>query len=318
VVDSAAAVEGDFSCAPGSTFFEELGQNTGFQRPISGVVKPTGLLSISPAVRFLDTTDPQDIYVASKLLLSGFLQIMQAKTIYFKYGMHPVMRDMLERGLHQTGTHCFGSRGSLSTDYDDESTRGDCRVVAASVDQAVETCATRLANLPEIPHISRGISFGIDVVPSNPNTSWMVVLHRGPLPLLEIGLSNMPGFHPPEGRRDALINARCAEVVQSTMGSGDNVMVLLKRRTLFPHSKGNSHPRAVAAGRELRMLCREARQKQAGSAETLCELSSWRWRRRRFVGKFDQMPIGHAGSENLKVILKQMDTRLESWLAADS
>ena len=78
-----------------SPFFEELGQNTGFQRPISGVVKPTGLLSISPAVRFLDTTDPQDIYVASKLLLSGFLQIMQAKTIYFKYGMHPVMRDML-------------------------------------------------------------------------------------------------------------------------------------------------------------------------------------------------------------------------------
>src|ERR1700722_638402 len=45
-----------------------------------------GLFPISPAKRFLDSTKPEDIYIACKLLLSGFLQVMKAKTIYFEYG----------------------------------------------------------------------------------------------------------------------------------------------------------------------------------------------------------------------------------------
>jgi hypothetical protein len=277
-----------------------------------------GLFPISPAKRFLDTTKTEDIYVASKLLMSGFLQVMQAKTIYFRYGIHPRMRGMLAPSLHQAGTQRFGSGGSLllSADDDDESTSGEPRVVAESVDGAVETCATRLAKLPEISHVSRGISFGIDVKPSGPDTSWTLVLHRGPLPLLEIELSNMPGFHPPEGWGDALINTRCAHVVRSTMGSGDNVLLLLKRTALFPYSKGNSRPHAVAAGQQLRRLCRGAWQKQTGSADTLYELSSLAWRRRRFARKFDRILLDHAGSENLNAILKRMDTRLESWLVA--
>jgi hypothetical protein len=277
-----------------------------------------GLLSISPAKRFLDTANPEDIYAATKILLSGFLQVMQAKTIYFKYGMHPMMRDLMTRTLHHAGTQRFGSSGSLlvSSNDDDESTSGEPRVVAESIDVAVETCATRLAKLPERPRVSRGISFGIDVEPSGPDTSWSVVLHRGPLPLLEIELSNMPGFHPPDGWRDALIKSCCPHVVRSTMGSGDNVLVLLKRTTLFPYSKGNSSPQAVAAGQQLRKLCREAWQKQTGSSDTLYELSSLTWRRRRFARKFDQILLDHAGSENFNAILKQMDTRLESWLAA--
>jgi hypothetical protein len=279
-----------------------------------------GLFPISPAQRFLDTTKPEDIYIAGKLLLSGFLQVMQAKTIYFKYGMHPMMRGMIARSLHQAGTQRFGASGSLllTADNDDESTSGEPRVVAESVDGAVEACSTRLAKLPEIPHVSRGISFGIDVEPSGPDTTWMLVLHRGPLPLLEIKLSNTPGFHPPEGWRDDLINTHCAHVVRSTMGSGDNVLVLLKRTALFPYSKGNSRPHAVAAGQQLRMLCREAWQKQTGSADTLYKLSSLTWRRRRFAKRFDRILVDHAGSQNLDAILKQMDTRLESWLVAGS
>jgi hypothetical protein len=279
-----------------------------------------GLLPISPAKRFLDSTKPEDIYIACKLLLSGFFQVMKAKTIYFEYGMHPVMRGMIARSLHQAGTRRFGSGGSLllSAGDDDESTSGEPRVVAESVDGAVETCATRLAKLPEIPHVSRGISFGIDVKPSGPDTSWNLVLHRGPLPLLEIELSNTPGFHPPEGWRDDLINTRCAHVVRSSMGSGDNVLVLLKRTSLFPYSKGNSLPHAVAAGQQLRNLCREAWQKQTGSAETLYELSSLTWLRRRFARKFDRTLLDQVGAENLNAILKQMDTRLESWLVAGS
>jgi hypothetical protein len=128
----------------------------------------------------------------------------------------------------------------------------------------------------------------------------------------------MPGFHPPDGWRDTLISNGCAHVVQSTMGSGDNVLVLLKRRTLFPYSKGNSSLQAVAVGQQLRKLCREAWQKQTGSFDSLYKLSSWAWRRRRFARKFDRILVDYAGPENLNAILKQMDIRLESWLAAGS
>jgi hypothetical protein len=277
-----------------------------------------GLVSISPAKRFLDTTNPEDIHAAAKLLLSGFLQVMRAKTIYFRYGMHPMMR-MIARSSHHARTQRFGS-GSLllSADDDDESTKGEPRVVAESVPGAVETCATRLAKLREMSLVSRGISFGIDVEPSGPHTSWMLVLHRGPLPLLEIKLSSMRGFNPPKGWRDALLNTRCAHLVGFAMGSGDNVFVLLKRNALFRYSKGNSGSQAVSAGQQIRKLCREAWQKQTGSADTLYELSSLTWRRRRFVSKFDRILLDLAGSENLDAILKRMDTRLESWLVAGS
>ena len=90
----------------------------------------------------------------------------------------------------------------------------------------------------------------------------MLVLHRGPLPLLKIELSSMRGFHPLEGWTDALVSTRCAHVVGSTVGSGDNLFVLLKRTALFPYSKGDSRPDTVAAGQQLRKLCRETWQKQ--------------------------------------------------------
>ncbi|HKT47167.1 MAG TPA: hypothetical protein VJP87_06540 [Candidatus Acidoferrales bacterium] len=278
-----------------------------------------GLVAISPAKRFLDSTNPEDIYASTKLLLSGFLHVMQGKTVYFKYGMHHIMRDLAMRNLHRAGTERFGSGGTLLvSDDDEESTSGESRIVAESVDAAVETCATRLAKLPEIPRVSRGISFGIDSEPSGPDRSWSVVLHRGPLPLLQIERSSMSGFHPPSGWQDALINSHCAHVVQSTLGSGHNVLMLLKRTTLFPYSKGNSSPQSVAAGQQLRRLCREAWQQQSGSSETLYKASFWARRRRRFVREFDRMLLDRVGSEALSTILKQMDTRLESWLAADS
>jgi len=58
----------------------------------------------------------------------------------------------MARSLHRAGTQRFGSGGSLllSAADDDESTSGEPRVVSESVDRAVETCAARLAKLPEI------------------------------------------------------------------------------------------------------------------------------------------------------------------------
>jgi hypothetical protein len=278
-----------------------------------------GLFPISVAKRFLDTAGTEDIYASAKTLLSGLFSVMQAKTIYFKYGMHPMMRDLMARGLHDAGMRRLGAGGTVlySSDDDDESTIGEHRVVGKSVDAAVETCATRLAKLSEIPRVSRGISFGIDVEATNPDTTWHIFLHRGPLPLLDTELSNAPGFHPPDGWQDAFLKSHCAHVVRS-QGSGDNVVLSLKRRKLFSHSRGNSSAEAVGAGQQLRKVCREVWQKQAGERDTLAESSPWEWRRRRLVRKFDRALVDHAGSENLDAILKRMDTRLESWLAADS
>jgi hypothetical protein len=73
---------------------------------------------------------------------------------------------------------------------------------------------------------------------------------------------------------------------------------------------------AVAAGKLVRNVRREVWQKQMRDADALCELSNWNWKRKRLVRKFDQMLVDHCGAENLNTILKQMDTRLESWLAA--
>jgi hypothetical protein len=78
------------------------------------------------------------------------------------------------------------------------------------------------------------------------------------------------------------------------------------------HSRGNAGNDSVAAGKLLRNACREVWQKQTGDADALSELSSWNWKRKRFVRKFES----NIGAQNLNAILKKMDTRLESWLAA--
>lgn len=278
-----------------------------------------GLFPISAAKRFLDTTTAEDIDASSKALLSGLFNAMQAKTIYFKYGMHPKMRELMAQGLHDPSTRRLGGGGTAlyRSGDDDESLSGESRVVCESVDAAAEICATRLAKLPEIPRVTRGISFGIDVEATNPDTTWHIFLNRGPLPLLDVELSNAPGFHPPDGWQDALLESNRAHVVR-WKGNVHNVVLSLKRRKLFPHSRGNSSAEAVSAGQQLRKICREAWQKQAGELDTLAESSAWEWRRRRLVRKFDRALINHAGSDNLDAILKRMDTRLESWLAADS
>lgn len=278
-----------------------------------------GLFPISVAKRFLDTAATEDIYASAKTLLSGLFCAMQAKTIYFKYGMHPKMRELMAQGLYHAGMRRLGGGETAlyQSGDDDESLSGESRVVCESIEDAAETCATRLAKLPEIPRVTRGISFGIDVEATNPGTTWHIFLHRGPLPMLDVEILSAPDFHFSDGWQDALLKSRCAHVGRSK-GSGDNVVLSLKRRKLFPQSRGNSSPEAVSAGQQLRKVCRQAWQKQAGELDAFVESSQWEWRRRRLVRKFDRALINHAGSENLDAILKRMDTRLESWLAADS
>ena len=117
-----------------------------------------------------------------------------------------------------------------------------------------------------------------------------------------------------------MIQSKCAHLVSGTngpiVGGGDHVFLMLKRYKLFPYSKGNASSEAAAAGQHLRRLCRDVWQKQSGDADTHYELSSWGWRRKRFVRKFDKMLLEHAGRENLDSLLKEMGTRLDSWLPA--
>jgi hypothetical protein len=57
-----------------------------------------GLFSISPVRGFLDGGESGDVYSGTKLLVSEFLRALQAQNIHFKYGMHPLMREMVLKG----------------------------------------------------------------------------------------------------------------------------------------------------------------------------------------------------------------------------
>ena len=282
-----------------------------------------GLFPISPVKRFLDSANREDVYAGVQLLVSGFFQAVQAQQIYFKYGMHPLTREMMRKyGLPGGNTERFGSGGRLlsSVGDDEEMGGGDERTVVEPAETAVETCASRMAKLQNIPGVSRGIAFGLGSIPDSPARSWSIVLHRGPLPLLEIELSDMGGFHPPSTFREVVVQGKFAHVFAGTKfrssGGGDHLFLMLKRWKLFNQSRGNAGSDAVAAGKLLRNMCREVWQKQAGDPDVLSELSSWNWKRKRFIRKFDEILVEHCGAENLNVILKKMDTRLESWLAA--
>ena len=219
------------------------------------------------------------------------------------------------------GSQKLGAGGLLESIGDDEEMGGgDERMVVEPVETAVKTCATRMGRLKELHWVSRGISFGIDCAPNGPSSRWSVVLHRGPLPLLEMELSDITGFRPPERWMESLIASKCAHILNDTRGpyrgSGDHLFLMLKRHALFPYSKGNSNMEAVAAGERLRKWCGEVWQEQSGDAESLHKLSSWQWRQKRFVKRFDQVLIKHVGSESLDATLKEMGTRIESWLPA--
>jgi hypothetical protein len=272
--------------------------------------------------RFLDSASSEHVHAGTKLLVSGFLRAMQAENIYFKYGMHPLMPELMMKGaVGRFDSQRIGAGGLLSAIGDDEEMGGgDERVVVEPVEVAVETCAIRMSKLLAIPGVSRGISFGMDRKPEGPNSCWSIVLHRGPLPLLQIELSDITRFRPPKQWVDSVIESNCAHVISRkggpSLGGGDHLFLWLKRYKLFPYSKGNASTEAVTAGQRLRKWCRKVWQEQGGSAETLYKLSSWQWRRKRFVRRFDRVLTQHVGSENLNATLKEMDTRLESWLPA--
>lgn len=278
-----------------------------------------GLFSIAPAQRFLDGASGEHIHAGARILLSGFLAAIQAHNIYFKYGMHPLMREMMLKGAFGGAqSQRIGAGGSLlsSIGDDDETTAGDPRVVKETPEVAVETCAVRLSKLSENPGVSRGIKFGINGEPSSPKSSWSVVLHRGPMPLLQMELSDISGFDPPRAWFNSITKSDCAHIVQKKWGPcwgrGDHLFLMLKRTELFPYSKGKTSTEAVTAGQRLRGWCAEVIETRRNLKE-FQKLSNWNSRRKRFVRDFDTMLVEHVGAESMDKTLREMGTFPEVW-----
>ena len=224
---------------------------------------------------------------------------------------------MVKSGIG-AGNLKWGAGGKLlsSVGDDEETTSGENRIVAEAREVAIETCALRMSKLHDNEGVSRGISFGIDQEPSGPKSSWSIVLHRGPPPLLQVELSDMSGFRPPPTWFNTIVKSDCGHILhknsQSLVGRGDFLFLMLKRWELFPYSKAKATSEAVAAGQRLRQWCAEVWKSQGDSKDFL-ELSNWQWRRKRFVRNFDQMLLAHTGLENLNKTLREMGTHPEVW-----
>ena len=246
----------------------------------------------------------------ARVLLGAFLEAMRTQAVYVGSGMSRRIRALAEAA---TGIPVL----ALGDDAENQTGRPKPNVFPVKV--AVEECSARMTQLQELPDASGGISFGMDGEPNSPKRGWSLWLHRGPLPLLEIELSDRNGFKPPPGWQECLLSGGATHVL--TDGSGyrggaDHLYLLLKRQKVFPWSKGDSSEGAVAAGQRLRRLCQEVWSKESGEKAGPYKLSSWRRSQKRFVRNFDKMLIGRIGSQELAGVLKAMGTDLDYWLQA--
>jgi hypothetical protein len=270
-----------------------------------------GLFSQRPASRFLDDASKSSIEEATRILLSNFFDVMRAQTVHLQSGVSPLIEAHLKT---TTGT----SLPELSNAGD--RVPGPLKIEVLPTADAISQCCLRMTQAPQPSGISTGITFGLDKEPNGPSTTWGLWLHRGPLPLLELYISDGTGFKPPRGWAEGLISNEAAHVVwisgKGYVGGADHLYLWLKRQKLFPYSKGESSDGAVVAGQHLRRSCQEVWSKESDEKTGPYKLSSWRWSQKRFVRKFDKILVGQIGSRELAGVLKAMGTNLDDWLQA--
>lgn len=269
-----------------------------------------GLVSICPARRFLDDMGIEDVRIAARVLVSAFFHAMQTKSVYLKSGISPRIKALAE-AASGIPVLSFGDEG--------ETRIGGPKWSVVPVEVAVEQCSVRMTQLQELPAASGGISFGLDREPNSPRTGWSLWLHRGPLPLLEIELSDLSGFKPAPGWMGSLLASGAAHVLSDGrrfIGEADDLYLLLKRQKLFPYSGGPSTGTALSAGRQLRRMCRNVWLKESERATGPHKLSSWRWSQKRFVRMFDRMLLRCLEREELSRVLDNMGTDVATWLRA--
>lgn len=270
-----------------------------------------GLFSQHPAARFLSDTSRDSVEEGTSALLSGFFDVMDVRAVHLQLGVSPLIEAHVKAATGMSLAELLQADGR---EPDPFSTKVFPR------GEAVGQCCRRMLQTPQLPSISAGIAFGLDQEPDSPRTTWGLWLHRGPLPVLELCISDGTGFKPPGGWAESLISTEAAHVVwmsgKGYMGRPDYLYLWLKRRKLFPHSKGYSSSTAIEAGQRLRQLCQGVRSERNGWQSGPYKLSSWRWRQKRFVRDFDKMLVGRIGSDELAEILKAMGISPEGWLQA--
>ena len=270
-----------------------------------------GQFSQCPASRFLDDASKNSIEEGTRILLSEFFGVMGTQTVHLRSGISPLIES-----------HLKATAGISLSELSNASSR-ELEPLKADVlptGKAIRQCCSRMAQAPQLPCISAGIIFGIDKEPNRPRTAWGLKLHRGPLTLLELCISDGRGFKPPSGWAEPLIGREAAHVLwisgKGYVGGGEYLYLLLKRQQLFPYSKGESSEGAVGAGQHLRRLCQEVWSEQGHEKPGPYKLSSSRWSQKRFVRKFDKILVARVGGEKLGQILRAMGTDLDQWLHA--
>lgn len=266
-----------------------------------------GLFSQCPARRFIDGLTDRYVEDGARILLSGFISAIGARTIYLRTGLSPEMRASVER---ETGSSLAGS--VLAGE--------PRRIETHPADQGVGVLSVRMTQIPMLPRVSGGVTFGVDEEPISPRTQWHLVFHRGPLLLLEIDISDGTGFKPPRGWVESLTSRGaahiCWESKKGYVGSGDHLYLFFKRLKVFPHSKHSSNEEGIQAGIHLRQLCRDVWSKHGWEQAGVYQLSSGRGSQQRFVRKFDKMLLDRLGPEALTKVLEQMGTTLHEWVKA--
>ena len=184
--------------------------------------------------------------------------------------------------------------------------------------EAVNQLCLLLVRAPRLPEVSSGVSFGIDK-DRNPRSKWSLLLHRGPLPLLELRTTKGTGFDPPRKWEQVLIDSGAAHIAWTSgkeyFGAADSIYLLKKRRELFPQSKGRSTDEAVKSGLRLRQLCRDVWSEKPEATKPY-RLSSWKRTQKRFIKGFDDLLVRKVGAEEFSEVLAAMGTNLPEWLAA--
>lgn len=190
------------------------------------------------------------------------------------------------------------------------------RSVTLEPAEAVGVCSRRMSELKPLPNGSRGISFALEE-DSKSKSDWNLFLHRGPLPLLDLGTLVNGGFDPAPGWGTRLIEKETGDVFCDSTGyfGGQHyIYLLLKQRRLFPYSPGQSAPEAVAAGLELRHVCLKVTAQGSGQKPEPYMLSGGNSEKRRFLRKFDSALLDAVESANLEEILKAMGIDMDLWL----
>lgn len=257
-----------------------------------------GMFSMSPAYRLLGGISEDLVGSEARILLAGFFEAMGTRTVYLPGPSSIAFVDLVEKAT--------GMPLDVTSEREEALTPGD----------AVSACAARLISGQPFPGISRGISFGLDQLPTSPKNRWHLMLHRGPLPSLSITISDNSAFRPVAGWEKVLICKGAAHIVWNGkvyLGTRNNIYLLLKTRQLFPYSKASSTQGAIDGGLMLQKLCRNLALKD-GQQEEMFRLRSWHWARKRFLRNFDQLLVQQVGTEELTQILSAMGTDLDTWL----